>query len=58
MDLGYGGTIHWYMRGSEHDGIEVGMDSLTVMAIELRGVAGNKIDLKGGHGSCTFLFDM
>ncbi len=35
MDVGCGGAIYWYMSGSEHDSIEVGRRSLTVMTIEL-----------------------
>ena len=57
VDVGYGGAIHWYTSGSEHDSVEVGAHSLTVLKIEIKDVAGNQIDLKGGHWSCTLLFD-
>ncbi len=52
-DAGYGVATHWHMCGSEHDSVGVGMRSLTVMAVELWDVAGNKIDMKGGHWSCA-----
>ena len=57
VDVGYGGAIHGYMSGSEHDSVEVGVHSITIFKIELRDVAGTLIDLKGAHWSCTLLFD-
>ena len=57
VDVGYAGAIRWYMSGSEHDSIEVGVHSITILKIELRDVAGNLIDLKGAHWSCTLVFD-
>jgi hypothetical protein len=57
VDVGYGGSVHWYMSGSEHDSVEVGMYSLTVLKIELRDVAGNILNLQGSHWSATLIFD-
>ena len=57
VDVGYGGAIHWRVSGSEHDSAELGVHSMTVLTVELRDVAGNLIDLKGAHWSCTLLFD-
>ena len=57
VDVGYGGAIHWYMSGSEHDSVEVGVNSLSVLKIQLKGVDGNLIDLQGGHWSATLIFD-
>ena len=45
------------MSGSEHDSVEVRVHSLTVLKIDIKDVMGNMIDLKGGHWSCTLLFD-
>ena len=56
-DVGYGGAIHWYMSGSEHDSVECGVNPITLIKIEPRDVAGNLIDLNGTHWSATILFD-
>ena len=57
VDVGYGGSIHWYMSGSEHDSVEVGVKRLSALKIQLKGVDGNLIDLQGGQWSATLIFD-
>jgi hypothetical protein len=56
VDVGYGQAIHWTMSGSDHDSVEVGMHSLTILTMQLRDVAGNILDLKGSHWSATLVF--
>ncbi len=56
-DLGNHGSVHWCMSGSEHTSIECGVHSLSVLQLELRDVAGNFIDLRGGRWSCTLMFE-
>ena len=57
VDVGYGGAIHWYMSGSEHESVECGVNSLTVLKVQLKDVDGNLIDLEGGQWSATLIFD-
>ncbi len=56
VDVGYGQAVHWYMSGSEHDCLEVGMHSLAVLSLQLRDAAGNLLDLKESHWSATLFF--
>ena len=57
VDVGYGGAIHWYMSGSEHDSVEVGVNCLSVLKVQLKDVDGNLIVLQGGRWSATLIFD-
>ena len=57
VDVGYGGAVHWYMSGSEHDCVEVGTYSLTVLTVQLRDAAGDVLDLKGSHWSATLILN-
>jgi hypothetical protein len=57
VDAGYGGAIHYYMSGAEHEAIECGVNSLSVIKIVLKDVEGREIDPKGGHWSGTLIFD-
>ena len=57
VDVGYGGSIHFYMSGAEHEAVECGVNSLTVIKIVIKDVDGIEIDPKGGHWSMTIIFD-
>ena len=57
VDAGYGGAIHFYMSGAEHEAIECGVNSLTVIKVVIKDVDGNEIDPKGGHWSMALIFD-
>ena len=41
VDVGYGGAIHWYVSGSEHDSVEVGVNSLSVLKKQLKTLVGH-----------------
>jgi len=57
VDVGYGGSIHFYMAGSEHEAVECGVNSLNVIKVLVKDVDGLEIDPKGGHWSMTLIFD-
>ena len=57
VDVGYGGAIHFYMAGSEHEAVECGVSSLNVINVLIKDVDGLDIDPKGGHWSMTLIFD-
>ena len=57
VDVGYGGAIHWYMSGSEHDSVECGVTNLTVLKVILKDVDGRELNPRGGHWSATLIFD-
>ena len=57
VDVGYGGSIHFYMAGSEHEAVECGTSSLNVIKVLVKDVDGLEIDPKGGHWSMTLIFD-
>lgn len=55
--VGYGGLVHVQSSGSEHDCIDVGVNSLTTLTLQLRDAAGHELDLKGTSWSCTLIFE-
>ena len=57
VDVGYGGAIHWYMSGSEHDSVECGVSNLSVLKVILKDVGGRELNPRGGHWSATLIFD-
>ena len=57
FDPTHGGAIHYYMSGAEHEAIECGVNSLSVIKIVLKDVDGREIDPKGGHWRATLIFD-
>ena len=57
VDVGYGGPIHFYMAGSEHEAVEGGVNSLNVIKVTVKDLDGLEIDPKGGHWSMTLIFD-
>lgn len=57
VDVSYGSPIHFWFSGSDHDAIQAGVRAVTNLKIELRDVAGNILDLNGGHWSATLIFE-
>ena len=57
VDVGYGGSIHFYMSGSEHESVECGVNSLSVIKVDVKDVNGIEIDRQGGNWSMTMIFD-
>ena len=57
VDAGYGSAIHYYMSWAEHEAIECGVNSLTVLKVILKDVDGREIVPKGGHCSPTLIVE-